>query len=367
MAAPAIAVVAKKAIQIVLTDKKLRKGFFMILGIILVIIIMPIVAVLGIFMGGFTIDMDRPRELLEQNISQATDQWGDVQTTLINNGHDVMTLREAEVLYAYVLYRYVHLDNFVSLFTGCFATEQTDEQLISNVNAAFGTNIATQEFTDIMASIRSTYIDTSHYTDPLVKNSTDLVLWCQNASATGWGYVWGTYGTVLTETFYESKKAQYPNEVGGQEEFIKEHWLNRRTADCIGLIKGFSWYDTTTGQTFIGANGMPDIGANGMYNAASTKGTIDTMPDTPGLAVWFDGHIGVYIGNGKVVEAKGTRYGVITSELANGAWTHWLKIPYIQYPEDVTTQSGTISSTTNTTMGTTPGTAAQTTPTTFNG
>ena len=223
MAAPAIAVVAKKAIQIVLTDKKLRKGFFMILGIILVIIIMPIVAVLGIFMGGFTIDMDRPRELLEQNISQATDQWDDVQTTLINNGHDVMTLREAEVLYAYVLYRYVHLDNFVSLFTGCFAAEQTDEQLISNVNAAFGTNIATQEFTDIMASIRSTYIDTSHYTDPLVKNSTDLVLWCQNASATGWGYVWGTYGTVLTETFYESKKAQYPNEVGGQEEFIKEH------------------------------------------------------------------------------------------------------------------------------------------------
>lgn len=31
---------------------------------------------------------------------------------------------------------------------------------------------------------------------------------------------------------------------------------------------------------------------------ASVSGTIDTMPDIPGLAVWHDGHIGVYIGDG---------------------------------------------------------------------
>ncbi len=39
-------------------------------------------------------------------------------------------------------------------------------------------------------------------------------------------------------------------------------------------------------------------GANGMFENAKVKGTIDTIPEVPGLAVWSDGHIGIYIGNG---------------------------------------------------------------------
>lgn len=57
----------------------------------------------------------------------------------------------------------------------------------------------------------------------------------------------------------------------------------------------------------------------------------ECMPDIPGLAVWHDGHIGVYIGGGQVIEAMGTKYGVVKTELAGRGWTHWLKIPYINY------------------------------------
>ena len=80
-----------------------------------------------------------------------------------------------------------------------------------------------------------------------------------------------------------------------------------------------------------GTNGMPDIGANQMYYDATVSGTIDTMPDTPGLAVWMEGHIGVYIGGGQVIEAMGTTYGVVKTELDGRGWTHWLEIPYIDY------------------------------------
>lgn len=55
------------------------------------------------------------------------------------------------------------------------------------------------------------------------------------------------------------------------------------------------------------------------------------MPDTPGLAVWKQGHIGVYIGNGEVIEAMGTKYGVVKTQLEGRGWTHWLEIPYINY------------------------------------
>jgi cell wall-associated NlpC family hydrolase len=55
------------------------------------------------------------------------------------------------------------------------------------------------------------------------------------------------------------------------------------------------------------------------------------MPDTPGLAVWMNGHIGVYIGNGEVIEASSTRKGVIKTKLAGRGWSAWLEVPYISY------------------------------------
>lgn len=41
--------------------------------------------------------------------------------------------------------------------------------------------------------------------------------------------------------------------------------------------------------------------------------------------------IGVYIGNGEVIEAQGTAYGVVKTELNGRGWTKWLKIPNIKY------------------------------------
>ena len=51
----------------------------------------------------------------------------------------------------------------------------------------------------------------------------------------------------------------------------------------------------------------------------------------PGLAVWCDGHIGVYVGNGEVIEARGTSSGVVKTKLAERHFTHWLQVPYINY------------------------------------
>jgi hypothetical protein len=71
-----------------------------------------------------------------------------------------------------------------------------------------------------------------------------------------------------------------------------------------------------------------------MYEKASEKGEIINIPDTPGLCLWKKGHIGVYIGDGQVIESRGTMHVVIQSPLTgvgSAGWTHWLKCPYIQY------------------------------------
>lgn len=144
-------------------------------------------------------------------------------------------------------------------------------------------------------------------------------------------YVWGTYGQIMTEELFASKLQQYPEGVGNYADFIQANWVGGRTADCVGLIKGYGWLDAETLELRYGTNGMSDVGANQMYYNATVSGTIDTIPDTPGLAVWHDGHIGVYIGNGEVIEAMGTKYGVVKTQLEGRGWTHWLQVPYISY------------------------------------
>ena len=174
-------------------------------------------------------------------------------------------------------------------------------------------------------------LDVSAFTDPTTKNNLDLVTYAENAWENGWGYVWGTYGSVLTDSLFASKLAQYPDGVGSYENFIRENWLGGRTTDCVGLIKGYGWLDTSDMSIGYAINGMPDVGADQMYANATVKGDMSSMPDTPGLAVWHSGHIGVYIGGGEVIEAMGTKYGVVKTKLSERSWTAWLEIPYINY------------------------------------
>ena len=158
-----------------------------------------------------------------------------------------------------------------------------------------------------------------------------MVAYAIHAWESGWGYVWGTYGNILSESRLDSMVAQYPDGVGSYEDFIRENWVGRRTTDCMGLIKGYGWLDSDTLEIVYGTNGMPDVNADTCYAQAKVKGPMSTMPDTPGLAVWHSGHIGVYIGNGEVVEAMGTKYGVVKTKLEERNWTAWLEVPYIQY------------------------------------
>lgn len=333
MAAPAVGAALKKVATYILTDKKALKVVGLIVGIILVIILLPIGALLAIFNGGIEIDTGRLDEIYQGRQIQLVEIWESVESAMTDAGFDQTRIDEAQALFIFGLSEHVGEDGFADDLVSCFEEEQTDSELINAVNAKFGTSIEVEDFQNAMASTRNAYINTSNYVDPSTKNNLDLVKWSEFAADKGWGYVWGTYGTVLSPDFLESKIIQYPDEVGGKEDFIRENWLGKRTADCVGLIKGYSWYDTASQMTILVSNGMPDIGADTMYKNATEKGTIDTIPEIPGLAVWKEGHIGVYIGDGKVVEAYGTTSGVIRSELANGGWTHWLKIPYITYLE----------------------------------
>lgn len=238
---------------------------------------------------------------------------------------------KAQLLY-FSCFKDTELTDYLA-YGNLFANAPDDATLINSINQTYGLEIVYEDFMRSYALISHVIINPYMFTDAQTKNSTDLVIWARQAYENGWGYVYGTYGNIFTEELLQDRADLFGEQVTGFEDFIRENWMGRRTADCVGLIKGYGWYDSASGEIIVGSNGMADVTANGMFEAATVKGTIDTIPETSGLAVWQDGHIGVYIGNGEVIEAMGTEQGVVKTTLPSG-WTHWLKIPYISYPQE---------------------------------
>ena len=135
-------------------------------------------------------------------------------------------------------------------------------------------------------------------------------------SKLGCGYAYGSEGQNLSSDLLNRLKSQYPNYVKDST----KQWIGKECYDCSGLTM----------------KALQQIGINVHHNAQYTwaedlkqKGDINSMPTDKLCLVFKRGdngemhHIGVYIGNGKVIEAKGADYGVVETDLKGGNWTNW--------------------------------------------
>ena len=138
-------------------------------------------------------------------------------------------------------------------------------------------------------------------------------------------YWYGTFGQAASKALHQQKKNQYPKQY--EWEYDGE---NAKVHDCVGLIKGYLWSDSPQDADPV-YNAAQDKSANAMYTACKTKGERATMPDVPGILVFFPGHVGVYIGDGEVIEARSRRYGVYKTKLAERPWKTWGYCPYVTY------------------------------------
>ncbi|KXL54429.1 hypothetical protein CLNEO_05350 [Anaerotignum neopropionicum] len=134
----------------------------------------------------------------------------------------------------------------------------------------------------------------------------------------GTKYVYGMKGKVMTQANYDYLKNTYGSKMVWNSD---ENKVGQVCVDCSGLI---SWY---TGKL----KGSSQFAAE---NKLQPINTISLAP--PGVAVWHQGHIGVYIGNGEIIEAMGSAYGTVRTKVAKRDFTHWFKISDIEYVEEET-------------------------------
>lgn len=95
----------------------------------------------------------------------------------------------------------------------------------------------------------------------------------------------------------------------------------------MGLIKAFFWTSNGATSAKYAVNGCPDRSANGMFGMCKETGAIASIPGTPGLVVWNDGHIGISIDGVWAIEARGFNYGVVKTRIRERSWKQWGKLP----------------------------------------
>lgn len=170
------------------------------------------------------------------------------------------------------------------------------------------------------------------------KTGAGLAKWASDIFNAGTHVYWyGTYCNPCTASLLKGKTKQYATHYTTKRKATYEKHIaqGKTCTDCVGLIKGYYW--ELNGAIKYKRDGLPDKGANGMYGATKIKGLISNgMPEIPGVLVWTKdkGHVGVYVGGGYVVEARGFSYGIQRNALKDRAFIHWGLCPYVKYTAD---------------------------------
>lgn len=150
------------------------------------------------------------------------------------------------------------------------------------------------------------------------KTAEGLINHCK--SKIGTPYVYGAKGEVLTQAILDRLARENPGTYTSAYKAKAAKYIGQRCTDCSGLI---SWY---TGVL---------RGSYNYHDTAVERIGVDHLDESMvGWALWKPGHIGVYIGDGWCIEAKGINYGTIKSRVAATPWQQVLKLKDIEYDNE---------------------------------
>ena len=170
MVAPIIPILKKLAVALV-TDKKFRNRVFGIILGILVIIMLPVMAVVGVFSELGNINTSEMEQILSEYEETVSVKNKEIEEEMTAQGFTALKIEEAQTLYAFALYDYGEEEEFVERLVSCYSLEeQTDEELIAKVNETFGTEYTADEYTSLMQEIRDTHVldETENQEDDIV-------------------------------------------------------------------------------------------------------------------------------------------------------------------------------------------------------
>lgn len=159
------------------------------------------------------------------------------------------------------------------------------------------------------------------------KTNIGLVEYCY--AQLGRPYWYGTFGQLATKALYENRRKAYPSYYNAND---FESQLGQKVHDCIGLVKGYFWTESADSTKYSYKKGFPDVSADAQWSRSKKKDNkMATLPEIPGVLVFMPGHVGVYVGGGWVIEARGHLYGVVKTRLKDRPWKKWAMVDELEY------------------------------------
>ncbi len=151
-------------------------------------------------------------------------------------------------------------------------------------------------------------------------------------------YVMGGLGFIIPHNFRNSYWAKYKFNIPRLSLYDK--YKGKVYAfDCVGLIKAilWGWDKDTYSWKNVKSGGVPDINADMMLTDTYCNDIAYTMDGiTKGEVVGMKGHIGIYIGDGKVIECTPKwKNCVQITGLNQRRWTKRGKLKWVDYSESV--------------------------------
>lgn len=144
-----------------------------------------------------------------------------------------------------------------------------------------------------------------------------IVAWCK--SKVGCGYAWGATGQVLTERHITALQSRYGERVRAA---VIRKWLGKQVYDCATFAR--------SAMRQAGIRMVSGASSQWKRTPWAERGTIDTLPAERVCCLYRTSpnanpmqHVGVYLGNGRVIDARGSQAGVIERGLQEYPWTHW--------------------------------------------
>lgn len=163
--------------------------------------------------------------------------------------------------------------------------------------------------------------------------ASELIYKFQQALNDGWGYIWGMAGEYWTTAKQKAIEKTTDADRAMSRKYGSK-WIGHWVADCSGL---FTWaFRQLGGYMYHGSDTM--FRKYTTYNGELKSGKrTDGRELRPGTAVFTYnktkkkyGHVGLYIGDGLVIEAASTEKGVIASPV-NKKWTYWGELKGVDY------------------------------------
>lgn len=149
-------------------------------------------------------------------------------------------------------------------------------------------------------------------------------------SKVGCYYWFGTFGQKASKALYAEKKAQYPKYYTASD-FSAQIANPKQCFDCAGLPKSIILLNHYSSKD--------DLGATGIYSKCKVKGLIKDINALKVGTLLYKGndkqktHVGVYLGSGKIAEAKGHAYGVVESTY-NSTWKYYSEYYAVDYSSE---------------------------------